>query len=63
MMPTRAATCRICQHAERPFIDALLKQGFAPRSLIKRIGGTTRKSLARHRDRCLPPSDEEEAGE
>ena len=45
--------CRICPHPERGFIDKLLEQGLAPRSLVKRIGGTTRKSLARHRDRCL----------
>ncbi len=46
--------CRICVHKERAFIDALLEQGdIAPRSMVKRIGGTTRKSLAYHRDTCL----------
>ncbi len=46
--------CRICSHRERAFIDALLEQGdIAPRSMVKRIGGTTRKSLTRHRDVCL----------
>jgi hypothetical protein len=46
--------CRICEHPERTFIDRLLDQGLSPRSMAQRFGGTTRKSLAHHRDVCLP---------
>ena len=46
--------CSVCSHLERRFIDALLLQGdIAPRSMVRRIGGTTRKSLTYHRDTCL----------
>ena len=56
--------CRICPHPERGFIDALLEQGLSPRALAKRIGSTTRKSLAYHRDACLarPPDEKETDG-
>lgn len=46
-------TCAICTHVERGYIDKLLEQGLAPRSLARRIGGTTRNRLAHHRDVCL----------
>ncbi|MDP9476748.1 MAG: hypothetical protein M3R38_13860 [Actinomycetota bacterium] len=48
-----AKPCRICAHAEEAFITKLLRQGLSPRALCKRIGGTTRRGLARHRDACL----------
>ena len=51
--------CRICPHPERGFIDELLGQGLSPRALAKRIGSTTRKGLARHRDRCLAAKPDE----
>jgi hypothetical protein len=58
--------CRICLHAERGFISALLEQGVSPRAIARRIGGTTRKALAAHRDRCMAANgagDEEEEEE
>ena len=53
--------CRICAHHERGLIDGLLRQGLAPRALCKRIGGTTRRQLARHRDKCLTQQKGERA--
>ncbi len=51
--------CRVCRHPERGLIDALLEQGqVAPRSMVRRIGGTTRKSLVSHRDVCLQTREE-----
>jgi hypothetical protein len=58
--PRGEKPCRICDHLERSLIDELLLQGFAPRALVKRIGQTTRKNLAYHRDRCL--SEEKKGG-
>ncbi len=56
--------CRVCQHPEHDFLSKLLAQGISPRAIVKRVGGVSRKDLSRHRDRCLPPSaDEEEEGE
>ncbi len=46
--------CRVCAHPEEKFITKLLRQGLTPRAMVKRIGGTTRKGLAHHRDVCLP---------
>ncbi|MDP9486065.1 MAG: hypothetical protein M3Q49_09830 [Actinomycetota bacterium] len=46
--------CRICPHPEVELISRLLVQGLSPRSMAQRFGGTTRKSLAHHRDVCLP---------
>ncbi len=45
--------CRICEHPEEKFITKLLRQGLSPRALCKRIGGTSRRSLTHHRERCL----------
>ena len=52
--------CKICEHKERSLLDALLKQGFSPRAISRRIGNTTRLGLNRHRDRCLLEQVEEE---
>ncbi len=49
-----AKPCRVCPHPEAELISKLLAQGLAPRAICKRFGGTTRKSLAHHRDVCLP---------
>ncbi len=48
-----AKPCRVCVHPEQAFISKLLAQGLTPRAMAKRIGGTTRKGLAHHRDTCL----------
>ena len=53
--------CPVCRNPERRFIDALLGQGLSPRALCKRIGGTTRRQLARHRDKCLTEQKGERA--
>ncbi len=53
--------CRICEHPEEKFITKLLRQGLTPRSMVKRIGGLTRKGLARHRDACLTTKERNEA--
>ncbi len=55
-----AKPCRICSHKERRFIDALLAQGnIAPRSMTRRIGNTTRRSLTYHRSVCLQSANNE----
>ncbi len=58
-----AKACRICAHPEEAFISKLLAQGLAPRAMAKRIGGTTRKGLAHHRDKCLKTATEHERNE
>ena len=59
----RQRSCRACDHKERSLLDALLKQGFSPRAIARRIGNVTRLDLNRHRDRCLlEQAEEEEAG-
>ncbi len=55
--------CRICEHPEQEFISRLLAQGLSPRAMAKRIGGTTRKGLAHHRDTCLKTATEHERNE
>ena len=45
-------SCRICVHPERGLIDKLLAAGVGPRSISRRIGGTSRVSLSRHKE-CL----------
>ena len=52
--------CRACEHPEREFLSKLLEQGYSPRAIVKRVGGVTRKDLARHRDRCLASAETEE---
>ncbi len=52
--------CKVCQHVEHAFLSALLEQGFAPRAISKRVGGVTRRGLARHRDRCLQRDEKKE---
>ncbi len=49
-----AKPCRVCSHPEAELISKLLAQGLAPRAICRRFGATTRKSLAHHRDVCLP---------
>ncbi len=55
--------CRVCVHPEEEFISKLLRQGLTPRAMVKRIGGLTRKGLARHRDACLKTETEDERNE
>ncbi len=50
--------CRVCAHPEEKFITKLLRQGLAPRAICKRIGGTTRRNLTHHRERCLKERQE-----
>ncbi len=49
----RARACPACQHVERDTIDRALAMGQAPRSIIRRYAGLSRKALVRHRDECL----------
>ena len=51
-MPRRA--CPACSHGQRATIDrALLEHGQAPRSIVRRYRGLSRRAVERHRDRCL----------
>ncbi|MDP9484537.1 MAG: hypothetical protein M3Q49_01875 [Actinomycetota bacterium] len=56
-------SCPICSHPEREFLGKLLAHGMAPRAIHKRVGGTTRKGLAHHRDTCLTTATEHERNE
>ncbi len=58
-----AKPCRICVHPEEGLISRLLRQGFSPRAMVKRIGGTTRRNLTHHRDTCLETATEHERNE
>ncbi len=51
MTPTmQRKPCKVCAHIERSTIDGALGAGLAPRSLVRRYAGLTRKAVARHRD-------------
>ena len=43
----------MCAHIERNTIDGALGAGLAPRSLVRRYAGLSRKAVQRHRDGCL----------
>ncbi len=58
-----AKPCRVCAHPEEGLISKLLRQGFSPRAMVKRIGGITRKGLAHHREKCLKTATEHEGNE
>ena len=45
--------CKVCSHPERATIDNALRIGQAPRSIIRRYAGLSRKAVTRHRDECL----------
>jgi hypothetical protein len=45
--------CPSCNHHERATIDQALAIGQAPRSIVRRYAGISRKAIARHRDECL----------
>jgi hypothetical protein len=45
--------CPACNHPERKTIDRALKIGQAPRSVVRRYAGLSRKALQRHRGLCL----------
>ncbi len=47
-MPSR--NCPACGHPERAPVDKALAVGQAPRSIVRRYAGLTRKAVARHRD-------------
>ena len=47
-MPSR--NCPACGHPERATVDKALAVGQAPRSIVRRYPGLTRKAVARHRD-------------
>jgi hypothetical protein len=42
--------CPACTHPERHVIDGALTLGQAPRSVVKRYAGLSRKAVQRHRD-------------
>ena len=48
-----AKPCPACAHAERATIDRALSLGQAPRSVVRRYAGLSRKAVQRHRDECL----------
>jgi hypothetical protein len=46
--------CAACEHPERATIDrALLEHVQAPRSIIRRYRGLSRRAVQKHRDECL----------
>ncbi len=56
-------SCPICSHPERELLGKLLAHGMAPRAMVKRIGGTTRRNLTHHRDTCLETATKHERNE
>jgi hypothetical protein len=46
----RPKGCPACEHPECRLLDALLCQGLAPRAIVRRVGGISRRQLTRHRD-------------
>ncbi len=55
--------CRVCAHPEEAFISKLLRRGLSPRAICLRVGGTTRRNLTHHRDKCLRTATEHERNE
>ena len=54
MTPTmQRKRCPVCTHIERTTIDGALGVGLAPRSLVRRYAGLSRKAVQKHRDGCL----------
>ncbi len=45
--------CKVCSHPERATVDNALRIGQAPRSIIRRYAGLSRRAVQRHRDGCL----------
>ncbi len=45
--------CKVCAHIERTTIDGALGVGLAPRSLVRRYAGLSRKAVQRHKRGCL----------
>ena len=45
--------CKVCAHIERSTIDGALGVGLAPRSLVRRYAGLSRKAVQRHKRDCL----------
>lgn len=45
--------CPACGHPEKAAIDNALRVGQAPRSIIRRYAGLSRRAVTRHRDGCL----------
>ncbi|MEJ7873584.1 MAG: hypothetical protein WKF67_15105 [Rubrobacteraceae bacterium] len=50
---TQSKACAACSHPERRTIDNALWGGQAPRSIIRRYAGLSRRAVTRHRDECL----------
>ena len=49
-----ARPCPACEHPERRTIDrTLLEHDQAPRSIIRRYQGLSRRAVQRHSDECL----------
>ena len=54
MTPTmQRKRCPVCTHIERTTIDGALGVGLAPRSLVRRYAGLSRKAVQRHKRGCL----------
>ena len=51
--PGYPKTCKVCSHRERATIDNALRIGQAPRSIIRRYAGLSRRAVTWHRDECL----------
>jgi hypothetical protein len=52
-MKAKAKPCPVCLHLERGVIDRALGIGQAPRSIVRRYAGLSRRAVQRHRDVCL----------
>lgn len=48
-----AKRCKACGHPERATIDRALAVGQAPRSVVRRYSGISRREIQKHRDECL----------
>jgi hypothetical protein len=46
---TQGKPCPACEHVERATIDRALAIGQAPRSIVRRYAGLSRKAVQRHR--------------
>ena len=45
--------CKACSHPDRGVMDRALALGQAPRSVVRRYSGISRREIQKHRDECL----------
>ncbi len=48
-----AKRCKACEHHDRKVIDSALALGQAPRSIMRRYSGLSRRDIQQHKDECL----------